>query len=151
VLQTPSRDFFVSGDDEKGHMARGAHVSQKYFPAKPDPLYALWAVTAKTAPRMSVACGWYYWRLGFTYGVGLRLPRAMRTARTKMFCLGRGLKSVVVQTKYDSLKVTVFSQNAMFQTRTTSWIVRKFIFFLLETFRFGFFKIFTRSFCLPFS
>jgi hypothetical protein len=74
-------------------------------PAKPDPY-----TPCGWSPLMSLACGWYYWRSGFTYGVGLRLPHAMRTARSKMFRLDRGLKAVVVQTKYDSPKVTIFSQ-----------------------------------------
>jgi hypothetical protein len=52
---------------------------------------------------MSLACGWYYWRSGFTYGVGLRLPHAMRTARIEMFCLDRGLKSAARQTKFEFL------------------------------------------------
>jgi hypothetical protein len=54
--------------------------------------------TAKTA------CGWRRRRSAFTYGVGLRLPHAMRTARINMSRLDRGLKLVTFETKYESPK-----------------------------------------------
>jgi hypothetical protein len=73
-----------------------------------------WRATANTA------CGWRRRRSVFTYGVGLRLPHVMRTARTKTFCLGRGLKSVFFRWNKNPQKSRFFLKNAMFQTRTKS-------------------------------
>jgi hypothetical protein len=93
-----------------------AIVSQMFCPglAKPDPP----CTPCGWPPLMSLACGWYYWRSFFLLlGVGQRLPHALGTACAKTFRLDCGLKSVVVQTKYDLPKVTFFLKNAMFQTR----------------------------------